>query len=101
LADLKLEDGAGFRNFVRMTPSDFEILLQICSKISGYLATGEYFTKSILQRTPASLGIHRFLGLSATLRFQCLYFLVYLHRSNTVFCSQSTTRINFALRCRI
>jgi hypothetical protein len=31
LAYLKLEDGAGFRNFVRMTVSDFEILLQIIS----------------------------------------------------------------------
>jgi hypothetical protein len=29
LADLKLEDGAGFRNVVRMTASDFEMLLQI------------------------------------------------------------------------
>jgi hypothetical protein len=78
LADLKLENGAVFRNFVRMTPSDFEIVLQIIgSKISGtdakypaairppvrlavtlrYLATGEPFTKSLLQRTPASAGI--------------------------------------------
>jgi hypothetical protein len=36
LADLKLEYGAGSRNFVRMTPLDFEILLQIIgSRISG------------------------------------------------------------------
>jgi hypothetical protein len=64
LADFKLEDGAGFRNFVKMTPSDFYILLQISgSRISGtetkslaaippsirsvvtlrYLATGESY----------------------------------------------------------
>jgi hypothetical protein len=29
LADMKIEDGAVFRNFVRMTTSDFEILRQI------------------------------------------------------------------------
>jgi hypothetical protein len=118
LAYLKLEDGAGFRNFVRMTLSDFEILLQIIgSKISGtetkyrtpippsirlavtvrYLAAGESFTKGLLQRTPASLGIHQFLGFCVKLHFQCLYFLLYLHRNNTVFCSQNITCINYAL----
>ena len=28
LCELHVEDGSGFRNFVRMTKSDFEILLQ-------------------------------------------------------------------------
>lgn len=65
LADLNLQDGAGFRNFVRMTPYDFEKSLQIIRcKISWtdtqyqavippsiqlaillrYLASGESFT---------------------------------------------------------
>jgi hypothetical protein len=36
LADLKLEAGACFRNFVRKTPSDFEVLLQMIGcKISS------------------------------------------------------------------
>jgi hypothetical protein len=29
LANLKLDDGAGFRNFVRLTPSDIERLQQV------------------------------------------------------------------------
>jgi hypothetical protein len=28
LCELRVEDGSGFRNFVRMTKSDFEILFQ-------------------------------------------------------------------------
>ncbi|KAG8239734.1 hypothetical protein J437_LFUL019280 [Ladona fulva] len=35
LSELKLEDGAGFRNFTRMSPSDFDaLLLMIGGKIS-------------------------------------------------------------------
>jgi hypothetical protein len=122
LADLRPEDGAGFRNFVRMTSSDFEILLQIiCSKTSGtettyraaippsirlpvmlrYLAAGESFTKSLLRRTPACLGIHQFLGFSAKLRFQRLYFLLYLHRNNTVFVPRVSCSSTFLCLCLI
>jgi hypothetical protein len=37
LADLKVEDGAGFRTFVRMTPTDSEVLLQMIGcKISSF-----------------------------------------------------------------
>jgi hypothetical protein len=114
----KLKLQAIVHNFVRMTPSDFEILLQIIgSRTSAtetmyraaiplsirlavtliYLATGKSFSKSLLHTTPTSLGIHQLLGFSAKLRFQRLYFLLYLHRNNTVFCSQIITRINFAL----
>jgi hypothetical protein len=32
LADLKVEDEAGFRNFVRMTPTDFEVLQEMISR---------------------------------------------------------------------
>jgi hypothetical protein len=117
LADWKPEDGAGFRNFFRMTPSDFEILLQVIgSRISGtgtkygaviplsiklavmrrYLATGESFTNSLLQRTRAFLGIHQFLGFSAKLRVQRLYFLLYL-TAITLYFVTGVPRINFAL----
>lgn len=35
MSDLKLEDGAGFQNFTRMSPSDFEALLvMVGGKIS-------------------------------------------------------------------
>jgi hypothetical protein len=37
LSDFKVEDGAGFRNFVRMSPIDFEVLLQMVGcKISSF-----------------------------------------------------------------
>jgi hypothetical protein len=37
VADLKVEDGAGFRNFVSLTPTYFEVLLQIIGcKISSF-----------------------------------------------------------------
>lgn len=44
LSDLRLEDGAGFRNFTRMTPTDFEILLgfvgpKISKKCTRYRAS--------------------------------------------------------------
>jgi hypothetical protein len=40
VADLKLEAGAHFRNFFRMTPSDFEVLLQMIGcKMSSTNAT--------------------------------------------------------------
>jgi hypothetical protein len=101
-----------------MPPSDVEILLQITGcKISRadtkyraailpsirltvkliYLANGESFTKHLLRRTAASLGIHQFLVFPSKMRFQRLYFLLYFHRTNTKFCNQSITRINFSL----
>jgi hypothetical protein len=83
LADLKLEEGAGFKNFVRMTPSDFEILPPtIGSKISGtetkyravippsirlaitlrYLATGEFLLTAFFRELLPLLESTNFLG---------------------------------------
>jgi hypothetical protein len=59
-----------------------------------YLATGESFTKSLLQRIPAPLVIHQFLVFSVKLRFQRL---LYIHHSNIVFCWQAIICINCAL----
>jgi hypothetical protein len=65
LRELHIEDGSGFRNFVRMTKSDFEIFLQKIGPIIQRKVT------KYLQAVPASIRLAvtlRYLASGAILR---------------------------------